>query len=633
MAKLSEQEQENLKQEIDKIASNKKFNKNWRITMHGKQNPETKEFEFVSFFPEIVKMVAEEFGVKNSAEVLKHIKVKPFGRSQIKHRTQKVITKKQTENGIEEKKLYMANARGLEYKATSINKNSTNQSIKLNQFVFGGHTLRDFDLDEFHLDLENFNCAHNDAMQAWRQEEITQGNKKAEKAIFLSNDEKQNVEYLLKHNKEVEQAEQLAEEEFFAQLVKEKKEKMKNDPKGFADWLENKAAQDDFVLKSLDEFRQRHKKQEQAKKQKKTKKLKESIVTSPKIKDELVAEGFRAVFNDEEQEKFEQALKELKKRNLNPGAKMAKKAKLQENFAKKVLFSPFVSDVGINSVQAAMRKTTTHEWLHAVVKQEKNAGAKVWGGVDLDQQNLLHEGMTEWLTQQVLKNHPTFYLTNEQIKNNEKPNMIAYEPYVAYVDIMETLFPGSVEDVFFNGTQAKTNHTCQSVQVKTGFALDNGETKIKEQPFSFEMLQQKFQPLEELDNLTNQQGELDYKKIKENLLQISTDFAFIKKQAQKMRDLGIVDDDALIRVSQDTDTCWEKIGAKQLWKVVEEQESKNQNLPQSKEEALKQAGFEQEEKPENYKEENLKFVPEKLNKFDREERTIITKPDDELGFY
>ena len=91
------------------------------------------------------------------------------------------------------------------------------------------------------------------------------------------------------------------------------------------------------------------------------------------------------------------------------------------------------------------RKTTLlHEFLHTVTKRY----GFYHGGVNLNNRYFLHEGMTEWLTVKTIKKHPEFFF-KEGVHKIEP--FSAYASFVAYVEMMNQIFPGSIKDIYFGG--------------------------------------------------------------------------------------------------------------------------------------------------------------------------------------
>ena len=92
------------------------------------------------------------------------------------------------------------------------------------------------------------------------------------------------------------------------------------------------------------------------------------------------------------------------------------------------------------------KETLTHEFLHSIASRK----GEYWGGVVVSH-FCLHEGMTEYLTTKTIERHKEFY----SLKDNQKAQPFGpYKPFVAYAKMMDTIFPGCVEDVYFNGKEA-----------------------------------------------------------------------------------------------------------------------------------------------------------------------------------
>ena len=100
-------------------------------------------------------------------------------------------------------------------------------------------------------------------------------------------------------------------------------------------------------------------------------------------------------------------------------------------------------------------ETLTHELAHGFAhykseskaKEEinlKNQRDKYQGGVNSDKLNYIHEGMTEWLARKAVDN-----LNKDMFSKIS----VTYEPFVAYAEIIHTLFPEGFYDIYFNGPE------------------------------------------------------------------------------------------------------------------------------------------------------------------------------------
>ena len=104
------------------------------------------------------------------------------------------------------------------------------------------------------------------------------------------------------------------------------------------------------------------------------------------------------------------------------------------------------------------RSTLCHEFLHSITKRRGTC----WGGVSNGSKYYLHEGMTEWLTLKTMKKHKEFFSPNgEEIKPFD-----AYEGFVSYVEMIESVFPGATEDVYFNGQQSIEKYKHKNISLR-----------------------------------------------------------------------------------------------------------------------------------------------------------------------
>lgn len=106
------------------------------------------------------------------------------------------------------------------------------------------------------------------------------------------------------------------------------------------------------------------------------------------------------------------------------------------------------------------RKTTLlHEFLHAVTKRY----GFYHGGVNLGTRYFLHEGMTEWLTVKTIKKHPEFFFKDGVHKIEP---FLPYAGFVAYVEMMNQIFPGSIKDVYFGGKKEIEKYKKQNFSLR-----------------------------------------------------------------------------------------------------------------------------------------------------------------------
>ena len=104
-------------------------------------------------------------------------------------------------------------------------------------------------------------------------------------------------------------------------------------------------------------------------------------------------------------------------------------------------------------------KTLTHELAHGMAHyksenkaieemsikavEEMSIRDRYLGGVNFDELNYIHEGMTEWLAQKAVKN-----LSEKRFSGI----YVSYKPFVVYAEIIHTLFPEGFYDIYFNGS-------------------------------------------------------------------------------------------------------------------------------------------------------------------------------------
>ncbi len=93
------------------------------------------------------------------------------------------------------------------------------------------------------------------------------------------------------------------------------------------------------------------------------------------------------------------------------------------------------------------RATLCHEFLHGLTKRR----GFMWGGINTRSKYYLHEGMTEWLTMQTIQKHPDIFFKE---KDHSGEVFKPYLAFVCYAEMMEQVFPGCVQDVYFNGKEA-----------------------------------------------------------------------------------------------------------------------------------------------------------------------------------
>lgn len=548
MGKLTKEEQEKLFNEIDQVAKNKKYSKNWRVTSHGEQN-ENGEFVEVSYLPDIFKMIGEDLGILTLAENMKHTKVKAFGRSGIRRNVKKNESTGKYDifsaGTASYHNVYDNDEQRLAKKSQKTGKphlkagqTFLERRINLSQFNFD---VENFDFDEMQLSL----LKNNAPMDKWRQEEVSGQNQVLEQelfdnqAVFLHQQKlSQNTSVWRARKHLLDMTHEEEAKTLFENYKKKKEHELKQNPKAFKKWLDSNPEKNDLDFrKELAILRAEQKKKRtllESKLDEATKKQAEfekQIKTAPKNMqtvarpvDSRIADGMKFL-------------------------KMAGLLEEVQNF-----------DNYKNSDDMKGKMVCVHEVFHTLAVHEN---LNFMGGINVRENRNLHEGMTEWLARKIITNHKDEFLTESQKQQNQKPRFWSYEGEVAFADIIDNLFSGSIEDVYINGTKSKANYVSKSVN----YSFEkNGKTHQK--PFGFEAFEMFFEPIQKIVKLENEKRENnpnfdeDFCNIqkKEELKKLHKNFCVIKKCAKQMVENHEISAGNLQKITNDLFVCWEKFG-------------------------------------------------------------------------
>ena len=185
------------------------------------------------------------------------------------------------------------------------------------------------------------------------------------------------------------------------------------------------------------------------------------------------------------------------------------------------------------------KTTLTHEMFHSFAKieffktteqnesdfapiQRKRDGKNFYsinfkkgGSKNID----LHEGMTEFLTKQMVSYNGSFYGYDSLEKYNP-----SYAPYVSYVANIERIFPGAVQDVYFNGSAKIGEYKNEFTSLKELFedfetmdAILNDLNKKAKEPHS--LIKSDLKDFEKVQIIYKKQQNLFDKLLSEKMIQ------------------------------------------------------------------------------------------------------------------
>ena len=187
-------------------------------------------------------------------------------------------------------------------------------------------------------------------------------------------------------------------------------------------------------------------------------------------------------------------------------------------------------------------KTLTHELIHGMAhyKSENKAIEEMsitnyrdryLGGVNFDKLNYIHEGMTEWLAQKAVKSLN---------KDKFSKIFVSYEPFVAYAEIIHTLFPEGFYDIYFNGSEKLKKYE----KVYPDLTLNDLITKYGK---SIQNLQ-KFKDRKEKDELS----------FYVNYDEVRYQFSDLRKKVLKYAKQGLISNEQRKHILEQMNLCYGK---------------------------------------------------------------------------